>query len=320
MARCPLASLRALRACQCHPNANGNGKKKPTEQAPWASFFRFSILARLRGLFPTRLRFDLEEVALAVYHFFGDDVLAALAFVGEAVHQVQHDLFADGAEGAGASVALEGALGNVFQRAGGELDFAAFHAEELLVLLDQRVLGLGEDVDQRADVEGFEGGADGQAAYKFGDHAVFDEIFGLNLGEDVGAVAGGFDGGVFAAEADLALAQAFSDDVFEADERAAADEEDLRGVHLDVLLLGVFASALRGDVGDRAFEHFQEGLLHAFAADVASDADVVLGFADLVDLVDVDDAALGGFEIVVGVLQELEEDVLDVFADVAGLG
>ena len=48
--------------------------------------------------------------------------------------------------------------------------------------------------------------------------------------------------------------------------------------------------------------------------------DVLAGLADLVDLVDVDDAALGGFEVVVGVLEELEEDVLDVLADVAGLG
>src|SRR5438034_11469010 len=47
-------------------------------------------------------------------------------------------------------------------------------------------------------------------------------------------------------------------DVFQADERAPADEEDLRRVHLDVLLLGVLASALRGDVADGAFEHFQD--------------------------------------------------------------
>ena len=54
--------------------------------------------------------------------------------------------------------------------------------------------------------------------------------------------------------------------------------------------------------------------------DVAGDADVVLGLADLVDLVDVDDAALGGFKIVIRILQKLQEDVLDVFADVAGFG
>jgi len=42
--------------------------------------------------------------------------------------------------------------------------------------------------------------------------------------------------------------------------------------------------------------------------------------ADLVDLVDVDDAALGPLDIVVGRLQQLEDDVLDVLADIAGFG
>ncbi len=94
----------------------------------------------------------------------------------------------------------------------------------------------------------------------------------------------------------------------------------MAGVHLDVLLLGMLAAALRGDVGDGAFEHFQERLLDAFAGDVAGDGDVAGGFADLVDLVDVDDAALRGFQIVVGVLKKLQEDVFDVFTDVAGFG
>ena len=53
---------------------------------------------------------------------------------------------------------------------------------------------------------------------------------------------------------------------------------------------------------------------------VARDDDVVLGLADLVDLVDVDDAALRRFQVVVRVLQQLEQDVLDVLADVAGFG
>src|SRR5690606_38445033 len=40
----------------------------------------------------------------------------------------------------------------------------------------------------------------------------------------------------------------------------------------------------------------------------------------LVDLVDVDDAALRSLDVVIGVLQERDDDVLDVLADVAGLG
>ena len=42
--------------------------------------------------------------------------------------------------------------------------------------------------------------------------------------------------------------------------------------------------------------------------------------ADLVDLVDIDDAALGALDIVVGRLQQLEDDVLDILADIAGFG
>ena len=41
---------------------------------------------------------------------------------------------------------------------------------------------------------------------------------------------------------------------------------------------------------------------------------------NLVDLVDVDDAALRPLDVVVGVLQQLQDDVLDVLADVARLG
>jgi len=58
--------------------------------------------------------------------------------------------------------------------------------------------------------------------------------------------------------------------------------------------------------------------LHALARDVASDRGVVGLAADLVDLVDIDDTALGAFDIVVGRLQQLENDVLDVLAIVKG--
>ena len=121
-------------------------------------------------------------------------------------------------------------------------------------------------------------------------------------------------------EADRPLAEPLADDVVEADERAAADEQDVRRVDLDVLLLGMLAAALRRHVGRRAFEHLQQGLLHAFAGDVAGDRDVLAGLADLVDLVDVEDAALGRLDVEVGGVQQLQQQVLDVFADVAGFG
>ena len=65
---------------------------------------------------------------------------------------------------------------------------------------------------------------------------------------------------------------------------------------------------------------FRQRLLHALARHVARDRGVVRLAADLVDLVDVDDAALRPLDVVVGVLQQLEDDVLDVLADVARFG
>ncbi len=82
----------------------------------------------------------------------------------------------------------------------------------------------------------------------------------------------------------------------------------------------MLAAALRRDGGDGAFDQLQERLLHALARDIARDGRVVGLARDLVDLVDVHDAALRLVDVVVAVLQELLDDVLDVLADVTGLG
>ena len=166
---------------------------------------------------------------------------------------------------------------------------------------------------------GIRGQITGQPADELGDHAELEQVVGGHLAQELAQLHVLLGLGL-AAEADGLAAHPAGDDVLEPDERAAADEQDVARVHLDVLLLGMLAAALGRNVGDRSLEHLQQGLLHALARDVAGDRDVVAGLADLVDLVDVDDAALGGFEVEVGGVQELEQDVLDVLADVAGLG
>ena len=82
----------------------------------------------------------------------------------------------------------------------------------------------------------------------------------------------------------------------------------------------MLAAALRRHRRDRSLEDLQQRLLHAFAGDVARDRRVVGLARDLVDLVDVDDPGLGLLDVEVGGLDQLEQDVLDVLADVAGLG
>jgi hypothetical protein len=82
----------------------------------------------------------------------------------------------------------------------------------------------------------------------------------------------------------------------------------------------VLASALRRHVGHRAFEDLEQRLLDALARHVARDRGVLVLAADLVDLVDVDDALLALLDVAARRLQQLEDDVLDVLADVAGFG
>src|SRR5690606_3457345 len=101
---------------------------------------------------------------------------------------------------------------------------------------------------------------------------------------------------------------------------AAHDEQDVAGVDLQELLLRVLAAALRRDAGDGALDELQQRLLHALARHVAGDRRVLALARDLVDLVDVDDALLRLLDVVVALLQQLLDDVLDVLADVPGLG
>jgi hypothetical protein len=82
----------------------------------------------------------------------------------------------------------------------------------------------------------------------------------------------------------------------------------------------MFAAALRRNVAHTAFQNFQKCLLHSFAGDIPRNTHVIGFAADLIDFVDVNDADLGSFHIVIGILEQSQNNVLDVFADVPGFG
>src|SRR5439155_17516246 len=138
-----------------------------------------------------------------------------------------------------------------------------------------------------------------------GDEPELEQVFGQDLGQDQPQLLllGAADVG---AEAHTLVADAALDDLLDAGEGATADEEDVRRVDLDELLVGVLAPALRGNRGGGALEDLQQRLLHALTGDVTGDRRVLALAGDLVDLVDVDDARLGLLDVVVGGLDELE--------------
>src|SRR5699024_3552857 len=98
------------------------------------------------------------------------------------------------------------------------------------------------------------------------------------------------------------------------------DKEHVLRVELDKFLVRVLASTLRRGGGDRALQNLQQCLLYALTGDVACDGRVLGLTADLVLLVDVDNAALRRLDVEVCALQQLQQDVLDILAHVSGLG
>src|SRR5262245_54386850 len=264
----------------------------------------------------------IDEVGLAVAEDDGlvHDHLGDVLEGRQVVHDVEQDVLEDRPQAPRAGLAVHGLAGDGPQAVLAQLEVDVLHLEEPRILLRQRVAGLGQDRDQGFLVELLERRDHRQAADELRDQAELDEVLGLDVLEEVGALRplGGHPhlGG----KADAAARAPLFDDLLEAGEGAAADEEDVGRVDLQELLLRVLAAALRRHRGNRALDQLEQRLLHALARDVARDGRVVGLARDLVDLVDVDDAGLGLLDVVVALLQELLDDVLDVLADVARLG
>src|SRR5690554_2820051 len=249
---------------------------------------------------------------------FGDHALAHVLQAGQLVHNVEHDLFDDRTQSAGAGLALDGLANDGHHRLLVEAQLDVLQFKELLVLLHQAVLGLPEDLDEHVFAELIEGHDHRETTDEFGDHPELHDVLGAHVAQQVVAAFQAL--GEVRAKAHLALADAPRDDVGETLEGAAGDEEDVAGIDLDELLLGAISRSLRGDHHFRALDHLQERLLHAFAAHVAGGGGAVAATADLVDLVDADDPAAGALDIAVGGKPEVFDDVFDVFAHVARLG
>ena len=126
--------------------------------------------------------------------------------------------------------------------------------------------------------------------------------------------------GYFGAEAHDFRTQTPADNPFQPIEGSAADKQNVGGVDLHKILLGMFSAALGRHAGRSAFDNFQQGLLHAFTGNIPRDGRIVRFAGDLVDLVNVNDAAFGFFHVVIGILKQGKDDVFDILANVSGFG
>ena len=82
----------------------------------------------------------------------------------------------------------------------------------------------------------------------------------------------------------------------------------------------MLAAALGRNARCCAFHKLQQSLLNALTAHVAGNGWVFRLAANLVDFVDINDPALGLLDVIIGCLKQLQNDILDIFADITRLG
>ena len=272
---------------------------------------RFVSTARVAALPAEWARAALDD--LPRDHDLGDAFKA-----WQVEHCVKQGRLHDGAQPARPGLAVDGLAGDGaegFLRHG---EINSLHLEQPLILLHQGVLWLGQDELERGLVEILKRRHDRKPADEFRDQAVLEQVLRLDVAEDLAllSILGRDDLGAEAIDPGRLRAEM----IFSRPVKAPPDEQDVSGINLQKFLLRMLAAALRRYARDRALHDLEQCLLHALARYVAGDRGIV-GFAgNLVDLVDIDDAALRALNVVIGRLQQLENDVLDVLADIAGFG
>src|SRR5580704_49360 len=232
---------------------------------------------------------DVERPGAALDDLARDHDLFDAFQARQVEHGVEQDHLHDRAQAARAGLAVDRLAGNRGQRLVGQGQIHRLHLEHALVLLDQRVLRLGEDALERRLVEVLQRRDHGKPADEFRDEAVFQQILRLDFAKDFAllAILGRRHPG---GEADRGGTAARRDDLLEAGESSAADEQDIGGVDLEEFLLRMLAAALRRDTGDGGFHYLEQRLLHALARHVAGDRGVVGLARYLLDRVDIDNA------------------------------
>ena len=109
------------------------------------------------------------------------------------------------------------------------------------------------------------------------------------------------------------------DDLVQTVKCAAADKEDVRRIDLDKFLMRMLSSALRGDRSNGPLKDLEQGLLNALAGYIPRNRNILRLLGDLIYLIDIDNTLLRPRDIVIRSLYQLEQDILNILADIACL-
>ena len=187
-------------------------------------------------------------------------------------------------------------------------------------------LGLREDLDQRRAVQIFQHRRHRQAADEFRNEAELDEVDRLHVRQQVDIAAA-----ADARTADPVLSSSCRKPMdFLPVRRAITFSRPTKAPpqmnRMLVVSTGVnsWCGCLRppcgGTLATVPSRIFSSACCTPSPGDIAGDGRILVLAADLVDFVDIDDALLALLHIAVGRLEQLQDDVLHIFAHVAGFG
>ena len=140
---------------------------------------------RCRTSYPA-FSIDGEVHVAVLHHVRGDLELLHSLLAGQVVHQVEHQLFQNHAQAARAHLAVHRFARDAAQRVIGEAQLHVLKLEQPLILLDDRILRLGQDLDQRVFVQIVQHANHGQAADELGNQAELDQVLRLDLRQQLG--------------------------------------------------------------------------------------------------------------------------------------
>ena len=219
-------------------------------------------------------------------------------------------LLQDGPQSARAQLLLERGVGDLQQSVAGEVELDLVERAEPLVFGHHGLARLGQDGHQIIRAQRFELHTDRQPPHQLRQESVFHEVLAADLAL----------GRRFLAEESDRLAVAGH---FHVGERSGADEQNVRDVDLYVVVLVPMGRDVQRHEDLLPFQDLEQGLLHAFAADVTrarSGTGSAGAPGDLVDLVNEHHAVFGGVHVLICGVQQASDRHLHILAVVASLG
>ena len=114
--------------------------------------------------------------------------------------------------------------------------------------------------------------------------------------------------------------QTLGDFLFNAIEGTAADEQNITGIDMNIVLIRMLAATLGRYIHHGTFKKFQKSLLNTLTADITGNGRIVALTGNLINLINKDNTTLRRIYIIIGHLQQTGKNTLHILTDISGFG